>query len=103
MNNPFEQINSRLLSIESILLQVQKSIRKSDNNNGEEDVILDIEGAANHIKLSVPTIHVLSSKKKIPVIKKGKKLLFSKKELTTWLMEGRRQTLSAIQHDSDRC
>ncbi len=71
-------------------------------SNSVEDTILDIDQAAEYIKLSIPSIYRLCSASEMPVIKKGKKLLFSKNALTQWLMQGRKKTLSEIQKDADR-
>lgn len=62
----------------------------------DEDLILDIDQAAAYIKLSIPSIYRLTGTGDLPVIKTGKKLLFSKKDLTAWLMKGRKPTLSTI-------
>ncbi len=83
--------------------EIESYFNKNPVNLGDNrEDILGIEEAAEYIKLAIPTIHVLSSKKQIPVIKKGKKLLFSKTDLTAWLMQGRKLTLSEIQKDAER-
>ena len=102
MNNPFEQIETRLLSIESLLLQVNSNIQLKKAPIQDEDIILDIDQAAAYIKLSIPSIYRLTAAQNLPSIKQGKKLLFSKRDLTAWLMQGRRTTLSSIIKDSQR-
>jgi len=64
--------------------------------NNDEDIILDIDQAAEYIKLSVPSIYRLTGSDDLPFIRRGRKLLFSRKDLTAWLMEGRKPTLSTI-------
>ena len=68
----------------------------------DNDIIFDIDEAAAYIKLSIPSIYRLVGENSLPVIKKGKKLLFQKTALTSWLMEGRRMTLKEIEKDSKR-
>lgn len=63
----------------------------------EGDELLTIQQAADLLKLSVTTIYGLVSKAEIPVNKRGKRLYFSKGELTAWVKEGRKKTLTEIQ------
>ncbi|MBL0202410.1 MAG: helix-turn-helix domain-containing protein [Chitinophagaceae bacterium] len=64
----------------------------------DSETILDIDEAAAYIKLSVPSIYRLVGENNLPVIKKGKKLLFQKNALTAWLLEGRRMTSNEIKN-----
>ena len=102
MVNPFEAIELKLNSIETLLLQLHTRNISKQNSNMDEETILNINEAAEYIKLSIPSIYRLVGEQTLPAIKKGKKLLFSKKSLTEWLMEGRKKTLSEIQRDGKR-
>lgn len=102
MTNPFEIINLRLSTIENLLLQLHSTRQIKQSSINDEDLILGIAEAADYIKLSIPSIYRLAGESKLPYIKKGKKLLFSKKALTDWLMEGRQKTLKEIQNDAGR-
>ena len=67
----------------------------------EADQLFTIQQAADFLTLSVPTLYNLVSRKEIPYMKKGKRLYFSKEELTSWLKSGRKQTMAEIQTEAD--
>lgn len=93
MNNPFELIETRLNSIESLLHNLNR-----DNNNlslqPESDELLTVQDAAKFLSLSVPTIYGLISKNEIPVMKRSKRCYFSKIELLNYLKQGRKKTVA---------
>jgi excisionase family DNA binding protein len=84
------QLFDKLENIERLL------IAKSEEHQPEADQLLTIQQAAELITLSVPTIYGLVSRSEIPVSKKGKRLYFSRQELTDWIKSGRKKTLSEI-------
>ena len=63
--------------------------------------LLTIEQAADFLHLAKPTIYGLVSQSKIPCMKKGKKLYFSKAELIAWLQQGKRKTITELQEDAE--
>jgi excisionase family DNA binding protein len=69
--------------------QVAETKRNSDEISGI-DLAIEITGLAK------PTIYGLCSERKIPHLKQGKKLYFSRQELTEWLKQGKRKTESEI-------
>lgn len=62
----------------------------------EEDQLLTIEDASSYLHLAVQSIYGLVHRAQIPYMKKGKRLYFSKQELTVWLKKGRRKTAEEI-------
>lgn len=56
------------------------------------DELLSITEAAKLLNLSVATIYSKVSRNEIPVCKKGKRLYFSKQELTQWIHSGKVHT-----------
>ncbi len=71
----------------------------------EQDELLTIQQAANLLDLSVPTIYSLVSKAEttnIPVSKRGKRLYFSKHELTDWIKAGRKKTITDLTVEVDK-
>jgi len=88
---------------------IQNSVRKALNESQqlptgkqpETDQFLTIQKAAEMLCLSVPTIYGLVHDAKIPVSKKGKRLYFSKQELTEWIKTGRKKTVSEISSEAD--
>jgi len=89
------QLYDKLETIERLLLI------KSNDPQPEEDKLLTIQQAAEILHLSVPTIYGLVHRAEVPVCKRGKRLYFSKKELTSWIMGGRRKTVSEIEAEVD--
>jgi excisionase family DNA binding protein len=89
------QLFDKLENIERLLLS------KSNDAQPEEDKLLKIQEAAEILHLSVPTVYDLVHKSKVPVCKRGNRLYFSKKELTAWIMSGRKKTTSEISADAD--
>ena len=90
------QLFDKLLSIEKILQSQQ--LRELPGL----DELLTIKQAAELISLSVPTIYGLVQRSEIPVSKRGKRLYFSKQELTLWIREGRKKTVSELRIESEQ-
>ncbi len=89
------QLFNKLENIEQLLLKMIPT----QANNSEE--LLTIKQAANFLNLSVQTIYALNSKQKIPSMKKGKRLYFSKQELTAWIKSGKKQTIAEANREAD--
>lgn len=60
------------------------------------DQFLTIDQACALLKLKRPTIYGLVNDRKIPFMKQGNRLHFSKDELTAWLKQGRKRTVDEI-------
>ncbi len=88
------QLFDKLENIERLLLS------KSNDPQNETDKLLTIKQASEIIHLSVPTIYGLVQRAEVPVCKRGKRLYFSKKELTAWIMAGRKKTVSEIEAEA---
>ncbi|HEY5746080.1 MAG TPA: helix-turn-helix domain-containing protein [Chryseolinea sp.] len=97
MTNPFETIESRLTSIESLLLDLTQF--RSDNSVSKgpaEEEILNVKQASEFLDLATPTIYALTSNRILPHSKRGKKLYFSKSELMQWVLSGKRSTVKEL-------
>ena len=70
------------------------------NPTTEADQLLNVQETADFLNLSVPTIYGYVHRQEIPVNKRGKRLYFSKKELTTWIKGGRKKTISEISEEA---
>lgn len=84
------QLYEKLDTIERLIIE------KSGSISTESDQLLTIQEAGEFLNLSVPTIYGYVHKAEIPVSKKGKRLYFSKKELTDWIKSGRRKTIGEV-------
>jgi len=67
----------------------------------ENDNLLSVQEAAEFLHLSVPTIYGLVSNSKLPTMKKGKRLYFSKQELTEWIKSGKKKTIKETDSEVD--
>lgn len=67
----------------------------------EPDEIGSIALALEITGLAKQTVYGLVAQSKIPYMKRGKKLYFSRKELTEWIKQGKRKTLADIEAEAD--
>lgn len=63
--------------------------------------LLTVQQAAVFLKLSVPTLYGFTHNATIPFCKKGKRLYFSKEDLSSWVKTGRHRTKDEIAQDAD--
>ena len=98
MNNPFEVIEERLSSIENLILDLKNQPDKVD----DFDQLLTIQETADFLSLSVPTIYSKVSKGEIPVMKRSKRLYFSRSELVGYLKQGRGKTNYEIEDEAEK-
>ncbi len=85
MNNPFENLDIRLASLESKLDQL---LTKQPAAPAPE--VGGIELAQQVTRLSKPRLYALVSARGIPHSKRGNKLYFNRTELLAWVAAGRR-------------
>lgn len=65
------------------------------------DQLLTIQEAAKFLHLSVPTIYTQVSRGELPVMKRNKRLYFSKAELVGYLKGGRKKTNAEIEAEAE--
>ena len=85
---------------------IENSLRKilyvqKESLSIENEQLLTIKEAAEFLHLSVPTLYGYVSKSAIPVSKQGKRLYFSKQELTEWVKTGRKKTIAEISAEAN--
>ena len=67
----------------------------------QQDELLTIQQASELLNLSVPTIYSKVSKKELPVMKRSKRLYFSRTELIEYLKAGKRKSSAEIEAEAD--
>jgi excisionase family DNA binding protein len=82
------QLHERLSSIEGLLRQA--------HFREEAEQVLSVSQAARFLNLSVSTLYGKSSRREVPVSKRGKRLYFRRSELEEWIREGRRKTMDEL-------
>ena len=63
--------------------------------------LLSIQQAAEFLSLSVPTLYSKVSKGELPVMKRGKRLYFSRTELMEYIKEGRKKSNAEIEAEAE--
>jgi len=90
----------RLAELESL---IEKSVHKALNDHiHSENELPDIGGVELAMKITnykKQTIYQMVSAHRIPYIKRGGKLFFSKHDLFNWLQEGRNGTIEELTKD----
>jgi excisionase family DNA binding protein len=100
----FEQLPQAVSLLFDKLDTIEKLLASVNTNTVKpipQDEFLSVQEAASFLKLAVPTIHTMVSRAEIPANKAGKKLYFSKDELTDWIKQGRKKTAKELQADAD--
>jgi len=83
-------------------LEETQSLQSSCSKQEEtQDQILTIQEAAEFLRLAVPTIYGLTSRKQITFFKRGKKLYFRKPDLLQWIENGKRSSKADIDRMAD--
>ena len=91
------QLFEKVENIERLLIQ-KTSVPQPDS-----DQLLTIELAGKFLNLSVATLYDRVHKQTIPVCKRAgtKRLYFSKKALTDYILQGKRPTIAEVQEQAD--
>jgi excisionase family DNA binding protein len=98
------QLNSEQLSdliqhsVRSVLSEATPQ-PTATTDQGEQ--LLTIQEAAEFLNLTVPTIYSKVSRSEIPVMKRSKRLYFSKLELISYLKEGRKKTMAETAREAE--
>lgn len=69
-----------------------------ESENPEQ--LLTIQEAASLLHLTVPTIYSKVSRKELPVMKRSKRLYFSKQSLIEWVQQGRQKSNAEIEAEA---
>ena len=70
--------------------------------NSRSDDIMTVDKTAKFLGLSVATIYSKVSQRELPVMKRGKRLYFSREELKGYLKEGRKKTNTEIEIEANK-
>jgi excisionase family DNA binding protein len=102
MTNPFEVIEARLSSIESLILDI-KHQPKQVKTSQQPKQWLDLNELIKYDpeKRTKPTWYSKISKGEVPYHKRGKKVYFLKSEIDDWLKQGKRKTIQEIEAEAD--
>ena len=97
-------ISLPISELQTLIVDCVHSCLKHQQNSGKKpyvEKLLTVQGAAEFLNLSVPTIYLKVSKGEIPFMKRSKRLYFSNEELMDYIKEGRIKTNSEIEAEAD--
>lgn len=86
-------------SVRSVLSEVTP---QPTGATDQSEQLLTIQEAAEFLNLTVPTIYSKVSRSEIPVMKRSKRLYFSKLELISYLKEGRKKTMAETAREAEQ-
>ncbi len=76
-------------------------IERQETPTEQPEQLLIIQQAAEFLRLSVPTLYSKVSKGELPVMKRGKRLYFSRTELMEYLKDGRKKSNAEIEQEAE--
>jgi excisionase family DNA binding protein len=75
-------------------------IERQETPTEQPEQLLSIQQAAEFLSLSVPTLYSKVSKGELPVMKRGKRLYFSRTELMEYVKAGRKKSNAEIEQEA---
>jgi excisionase family DNA binding protein len=105
MENPitFDQLPFAIGKLLTKVEHLEQLLLKQTPPKAEApDELLTVQQAAKFLNLTVATIYTKVSRRELPVMKQGKRLHFSKKELLEQLQKGRKKTNSEIEAEAQK-
>lgn len=87
--------------LESLIENSLRKILTDRPTQPETDQLLTVQQTAQFLTLAPATIYSMVCRGEIPSSKRGKRLYFSKQELTEWVKAGRNKTLSDHAAEAD--
>jgi len=96
----FDQIPEVLRQLFEKVEKIETFLMDEKTPSGSFEKMLNVQEAANYLDTTVQALYSMVSRKEIPVNKPGKRLYFDKDELTAWIKNGRRKTISEINNES---
>lgn len=68
--------------------------------NNQKAEVLSADQAAEFLHIAKQTLYSMTSRRKIPFYKNGKKILFRRGDLEEWLNSGKHEQISKIEKDA---
>jgi excisionase family DNA binding protein len=102
-NLTFEQLPQAVTTLTKEVGELKRLLTEKQEHTPTEqpDKLLTIQEAAGFLNLTVPTVYSKVSKNELPVMKRSKRLYFSRNELLDYLKAGRKKTHSEIEQEAE--
>lgn len=85
---------------ERVTANILKAVRNEQPTTDQPEQLLTIQEAAEFLSLTVPTMYSKVSKGELPVMKRSKRLYFSRTELLEYLKDGRKKSNAEIEQEA---
>lgn len=100
MTVDFQKLTDDVSSIKDMLLTLAARLDNQQPATPPADEIFTVGQAADFLDLTTATIYGLVWERKIPFAKQGKRLYFSRQELTDWVRSGRQKTSAELTQEA---
>ncbi len=95
MKLTFDELPEAIGQLQEKLNSIERLLGQRDNLPTQEpEQLLTIKQAGELLSLSVPTLYGYVQKRAIPFCKRGKRLYFSKQDLTNWIKASHSKPIS---------
>ena len=89
-------LTTQVSELKQLIVEQQKN-----SINEQPEQLLTIQEAADFLSLTVPTMYSKVSKGELPVMKRSKRLYFSRTELLDYLKDGRKKSNAEIEQEAE--
>ena len=96
---PIEDLQTVIIDCVNSCLKNNKQVNTEPTETSEQ--FLTVQETAIYLNLTVPTIYSKVSKGELPVMKRGKRLYFSRTELMEYIKEGRKKSNLEIELEAE--
>lgn len=86
---------------EKVTANILKAVGNDHQPTEQPEQFLTIQEASKLLCLTVPTIYSKVSKNELPVMKRGKRLYFSRTELMEYLKAGKKKTFAEMEAEAE--
>lgn len=99
----FENLPKAVTNLSREISEIKELLLKKQEQEPtpQSEKFLTIQEAAALFNLTVPTMYSKVSKGELPVMKRGKRLYFSRNELQEYLKNGRKKSNSEIEKEAE--
>ena len=96
MELTFENLPRAVTNLANEISEIKQLLlaKSSEKTSQTPDQLLTVNEAADFLCLAVTTVYTMVNKGELPVMKRSKRLYFSRIELMDYLKQGRKKTLS---------
>ncbi len=87
-------------AVQTALVQRNDVVQQEQVEQQVKAEVMNADQAAEFLHIAKQTLYSMTSRRKIPFYKNGKKILFRRGDLEDWLNSGKQEQLSKIQNSA---